>query len=80
MIATALVCGIPKRKGGGSLLRNSSLAFGLPRGAKEGLEVLEGGSCPLLVMPDSSSLPSPADGSAVDHLLLTRMEIYQPSR
>jgi hypothetical protein len=59
MAATVLFWGIANRKGGGSLLRNFSRAMGLPRGANEGLEEVEGGSGSRLEMPWESSPPSP---------------------
>lgn len=40
MMVTALFRGMASLKGGGSLLRNLSRDFGLPRGANEGLGVL----------------------------------------
>jgi len=43
-VATAWLCGIDNRSGGGILFRSFNRTFGLPRGAKEGLEELEDAS------------------------------------
>lgn len=81
--ATAFFGGIASRSGGGSFCRNLSLAVGLPRGAKDGLNNFGDASCPgLLEALDEPSPPSPIGESAINspqiHICTER--IYKPSR
>lgn len=60
MAATALFWGIASRRGGGRFCRNLGLTIGLPRGAKDGLDVVEDNSASWFGVPSGSSPPSPA--------------------